>query len=162
MGIGVRRVLFILASALTAWALATALAHAAKVYRDSLEGIQTASSEGGSVNLLLNATGDLPGMYNVALRRDANNVTGGSWTMTVFPPDADATSGEKGRLMGAVTGGALTFNGDGALTAADSVQLTIQSGAGQYAGVKSGSGSISLSSRAENPSQLTGALTLNF
>ena len=139
-----RRVTFIFASASAAWLLVATLAHAASVYRDTVKGFQTASGESGVVNLLLNAEGDLPGVNNVSLRRDGNKVTGGSWTLTVMPPDADATANEKGRLTGGVTGGTLTFNGDGSLAGADSIRLTIQGGTGQYSRVERGSATLNL------------------
>lgn len=158
-----KRGAFIFAPSFMAWLLIAALASsAATVYHDAVNGFESASSESEVVKLLLNAEGDLPGVNILMLRRDGNEVIGGSWTMTVMPPDAGPTTSEKGRLIGSVTGGTLTFNGDGALAGADAVQLTIQSGTGQYAGVKSGSGNINLSPRAENPSQLAGTLILNF
>lgn len=158
---------FIPASALTPLLLTLALAAAAwtpdaSAYRDSVVGIQTAAGDREGVKLSLNAEGDLPGMGSVALRRDGNTVTGGEWTLTVFPPDASPTASEKGKLTGDVTGGTLGFNDDGALVRAEALQMTIQGATGHYAGVKSGSGTLSLSPRAENPSQLVGTLTLNF
>jgi hypothetical protein len=154
-------------STLTACLLAVALTHAAatraaSVYRDSVTAIQTAASDRGDIKLSLNADGDLPGMSSVSLRRDGNKVTGGEWTLTVFPPDAGPTASEKGKLMGTVAGGTLGFDDDGALTRAESLELTIQSGTGHYAGVRRGGGTLNLSPRAENHSQLVGTLTLNF
>lgn len=157
-----RRLALICSSACVAWLLVAAVARAGTTYRDTLGGIQTASAESDGVNLLLNAEGALPGGLHVSLRRDGNNVTGGSWTLTVFPQDAGPTANEKGRLSGSVAGGALTFNGDGALAKAETVRLIVQGGTGQYAGVESGGGDINLSSDPENPSRLTGTLTLNF
>jgi len=157
-----RRVASICSSACMAWLLFAAVAQAVTVYRDALRGIQTASTESDGVNLLLDAEGDLPGGLHVSLRRDGNRVTGGSWSLTVFPQDAGPTANEKGRLSGGVSGGTLTFNGDGALTKAEAVRLIVQGGTGQHAGVKSGSGDINLSSDPENPSRLTGTLTLNL
>jgi hypothetical protein len=157
-----KRRAIIFAPVLMAWLLVTVLALAATVYHDAVNGFESASSESEGVKLLLNAEGDLPGVNSMVLRRDGNKVIGGSWTMTVMPPDAGPTTNEKGKLTGSVDGGALTFNGDGALTNAQSVQLTIQSGTGHYSGVKSGSGVVNLSPRAENPSQLAGTLVLNF
>jgi hypothetical protein len=134
----------------------------ATMHRDSVVGIQSAAADSDGVKLSLNAEGDLPGMTSVALRRDGNKVTGGEWTLTIFPPDASPTASEKGKLKGTVTGGTLGFNDDGAVTRAESLRLTIQSGTGQYAGVKSGTGTLELSPHAENPSQLVGTLILNF
>jgi hypothetical protein len=138
------------------------LGHGAAAYRDSVKGFQSASAEEESVSLLLNADGDLPGLFKVSLRREGHKVTGGSWTLTVLPPDADAIANEKGRLTGDASGGTLTFNGDGSLATADSILLTVQEGSGHYSRVKSGGATLNLSSSAENPSQLAGTLLLNF
>jgi hypothetical protein len=153
-----RRMTFILTTCLS---VAT-LVHGATTYRDSVKGFQSASGENDGVSLLLNAEGDLPGPCKFLLRREGDKVSGGSWTLTVFPPDADATANEKGRLTGRVTGGGLTFNSAGSLAAADSVLLTIEEGTGQYSRVKSGSATLNLSPNAQNPSQLVGTLVLNF
>ena len=157
-----RRVAFIFLSVCMAWLLVAAMARAGTIYRDTLRGIQTASTESDGVNLLLDAEGDLPGGLHVSLSRDGNNVTGGSWSLTVMPQDAGPTANEKGKVSGSVSGGTLTFNGEGALTKAETVRLTVQGGTGQYAGVKSGGGDINISSDPENPSRLTGTLTINF
>jgi len=134
---------------------------AVATYNDSVSGSQTASTVVDGVAINLNASGDLPGMGKLTLQRNGTNVTGGSWTMTVLPQNADASSIERGDLTGTVTGGTLTFNEDGTLASA-SVQLTIQSGTHEYAGVTTGTGTLSVSSSAENPSQLTGTLVLSF
>lgn len=157
-----KRLAVIFATTLTASLLCLAAAHAAATYNDTVEAVQTASAESGGVTLLLGAAGDLPGMGKLTLQREGNNVTGGSWSLTVLPPDADASSSEKGRLKGAVTGGSLTFNEDGTLAGVGGVQLTVEGGAGQYASVAGGSGTLSVSADAEKPSKLTGTLALNF
>ena len=89
-------------------------------------------------------------------------MTGGSWSLTVLPPNADASSSEKGKLTGAVNGGSVTFNTDGTLAGVSAVQLTVEGGTGQHASVSGGSGTLSLSADAENPSKLMGTLALNF
>jgi len=142
--------------------LVAALVHAQTPHLNTVEGIQTASTESENVSLLLNVEGDLPGTSKMVLRREGNKVTGGTWTLTVMPPNADAVSREKGQLTGDISGGALSFNGEGGLTGADSIQLNIQGGTGQYAGIKSGSGTIKLLLRPDNPSKLSGTMTLNF
>lgn len=158
-----RRVTFLLcAPALAACLLAGPPSDAAAVYRDAVKGFQSASGEAEVVNLLLNAEGDLPGSLSLSLRREANKVTGGSWTLTVLPAGDDPAANERGRLTGVVAGGALAFDGEGALAGADSVQLTIRGGTGQYARVNAGSAVVNLQTHDENRSQLTGTLTLDF
>lgn len=131
-------------------------------YNDSLSGSQTAAPESAGIALNLTASGDLPGMNKVTLQRDGQNVTGGSWRMTVLPQNADATSSERGELVGTVTGGTLTLTPEGTLASASGVQVTIQSGTGEFASVTSGTATLSVTANAENPSQLSGTLVLNF
>ena len=157
-----KRLTLIFATVLAASLLCLAAASAATNYNDTVGASQTASADSEGVALNLQAAGDLPGMGKVTLQRDGNNVTGGSWSLTVLPPNADASSSEKGRLTGAVTGGTLTFNPDGTLAGVSGVQLTVESGTGQHASVSGGSGTLSLSAAAENPSKFTGTLALNF
>ena len=131
-------------------------------YNDTLSGSQTAAPEANGIALNLTASGDLPGMNKITLQRDGQNVTGGSWRMTVLPQNADAASSERGELAGTITGGTLTLTAEGTLASASSVQVTIQSGTGEYAAVTSGSATINISANAENPTQLNGTLVLNF
>ena len=131
-------------------------------YNDSLSGSQTAAPESAGIALNLTASGDLPGMNKVTLQGNGQNVTGGSWRMTVLPQNADASSSERGVLVGTVSGGTLTLTPEGTLASASGVQVTIQSGTGEFASVTSGTATLSISANAENPSQLSGSLVLNF
>ena len=131
-------------------------------YNNSLNGAQTAGPQAEGITLNLTASGDLPGMSKLKLQRDGENVTGGSFHLTVLPQDADASSTERGELTGTVSGGTLTLTAQGMLASASEVQITIQSGSGEFAAVTSGSGTLTITANAENPSQLNGTLTLNF
>jgi hypothetical protein len=142
--------------------LILALVVSIATYNDSLQGSQTAAPEAEGVALNLTASGDLPGMTKVKLQRNGQNVTGGSFRITVLPQNADASSSERGELVGTISGGTVTLNTEGTLSAASGVQITIQSGTGEFASVTSGSGTISISANSENPSQLSGTLVLNF
>jgi outer membrane lipoprotein SlyB len=131
-------------------------------YNDSLSGSQTAAPEANGIALNLTASGDLPGMNKLTLHRDGQNVTGGTFRMSVLPQNADASSSERGVLVGTVSGGTLTLTAEGTLASVSGVQVTIQSGTGEFASVTSGSGTISVSANSENPTQLSGTLVLNF
>ena len=131
-------------------------------YNDSLSGSQTAAPEANGIALNLTASGDLPGMTKVILHRDGQNVTGGTLRLTVLPQNADASSSERGVLVGAINGGTLTLTAAGTLASASGVQVTIQSGTGEFASVTSGAATLSVTANAENPSQLSGTLVLNF
>lgn len=162
-----KRLVVIFAPALAASLLCLAAARAAAnypatSYNDTVGAFRTASADREDVTLILEAAGDLPGMGKVTLRREGGNVTGGSWTLTVLPPNADASSSEKGRLTGAVTGGSVAFNPDGSVASVSAVQLTVEGGTGEHASVSGGGGTLALSADAENPSKLKGTLALNF
>jgi hypothetical protein len=79
-----------------------------------------------------------------------------------LPANADATSSERGTLTGAISSGAITLNENGTLASASSVQISIQSGTGEFASVTTGTATINISANAENASQLNGTLVLNF
>lgn len=159
-----KRLSIIFATILIAGLLSVAAvaAHAVATYNDTLTGFQTAASDSNGIAIVINAAGDLPGMGKLSLKREGNNVIGGNWTLTVLPANADAAASERGTLSGAVTGGTLSFKPEGTLSEAGSVQLTIEGGTGEHNGVGAGSGTITLSSNAENPSKLSGTLVLNF
>jgi hypothetical protein len=131
-------------------------------YNDTVSGSQTASAESGTVAFNLNATGQLPGMLHLTLRHDTGNITGGTWKLTVLPANADATSSETGTLTGSFSGGTLTLDTNGVATAAGSVQLTVQSGTGQFEAINSGTGTLTLSADPENSTKLGGPLALSF
>ena len=131
-------------------------------YNDTVSGSQTAAPEAEGIALNLTAAGDLPGMVKLTLVRSEANVTGGNLSITVLPANADASSSERGALSGTVTSGTLTLSENGTLASASSVQVSIQSGAGEFASVTSGTATINISAGAENPSQLSGTLVLNF
>ncbi len=137
-------------------------ARTATTYNDTVNALHTAAGEGEGVAFVLNASGDLPGMGKLALKREGGNVTGGTWTLTVLPPNADATSSERGKLSGSVTGGTLSFDGSGAPSGASEVRLSVEGGTGEHAGVSGGSGTINLSPDPDNPSRLKGTLVLSF
>lgn len=158
-----KRLTMISVPALAAALLCFAAARAATTYNDTVSAVRTASADGpAGVTLLLQAAGDLHGMDKVTLRREGDKVVGGSWSLTVLPADADASSSEKGRLNGTVDGGSLSLDQDDNLTGVSSLQLTVESGTGQHASVSGGSGTLSLSPDIENPPKLKGSLSLNF
>ena len=152
----------ILAPAVLAAALSFNLVNLAATYNDTVSGSQTAAPESEGMAVNLTAAGDLPGMNKLTLVRSEANVTGGTWTMTVLPANADASSNERGTLSGTVSAGTLTLNEDGTLASASSVQISIQSGTGEFASVTSGTATLNLSANVENTTQLNGTLVLNF
>lgn len=147
---------------ITAVSLILAAIVSTATYNGTLSGSQTAAPEADGIALNLTASGDLPGMNKLTLQRSELNVTGGSWRMTVLPQNADSSSNERGELIGTISGGTLTLTAEGTLATASGVQITIQSGTGEFASVTSGTGTITIAADAESPSQLNGTLVLNF
>jgi hypothetical protein len=131
-------------------------------YNDALSGSQTAAPEAEGIALNLTASGDLPGMSKVTLHRNGQNVTGGNFRIIVLPQNADASSSERGHLIGTVSGGTVTVTAEGTLASASDVQVAIQSGTGEFAAVNSGTATVTITANAENPSQLNGTLVINF
>jgi len=131
-------------------------------YNNTLNGSQTAAPEAEGIALNLTAAGDLPGMTKVNLHRSGENVTSGSLRLTVLPQNANASSSERGQLVGTISGGTVTLNSEGTLASASGVQVTIQSGTGEFASVTSGTATLNVTTSTENPSQLNGTLVLNF
>ena len=148
--------------ALTLIAIALTSVISAATYNNTLNGSQTAAPEAEGIALNLTAAGDLPGMSKVNLHRTGGNVTGGSLRLTVLPQNADASSSERGQLVGTISGGTVTLNSEGMLASASGVQVTIQSGTGEFANVTSGTATLNITASSENASQLSGALVLNF
>jgi hypothetical protein len=152
----------LLAPAVLAAVLSVNVVDFMATYNDTVSGSQTAAPEAEGIALNLTAAGDLPGMNKLTLVRSDTNITGGAWSMTVLPANADASSSERGTLTGTVSGGTITLNENGTLASASSVQISIQSGTGEFASVTTGTATMSLSANAENPSQLNGTMVLNF
>lgn len=148
--------------ALTLVAIVLASVISAATYNNTLNGSQTAAPEAEGIALNLTAAGDLPGMSKVNLQRNGENVTGGSLHLTVLPQNADASSSERGQLVGTISGGSVTLNSEGTIASASDVQITIQSGTGEFASVTSGTATLNITASSENPSQLSGTLVLNF
>lgn len=142
--------------------LAAALFAATATYNNTVSGSQTASPEEEGIAINLTAAGDLPGMVRLTLRRTETTVSGGTLVVTALPANADASSSERGVLIGSVTGGTLTVDNNGTVASAADVQVTINKGTGEFSNVTSGTATINVSAGAENPSQLSGTLVLNF
>lgn len=157
-----RRSFFVFASVSLAALVCAALASAATTRNAAVKGFQTASEERERIALVLDASGDVSGMLKVSLKHQGTAVTGGSWTLTALPPNADAGSSETGRLTGSVSEGTLTLGEHSIVTSVNSLKLQVASGTGQYAEVNAGSGTVNLAPGDENPSRLQGTLALLF
>ena len=146
---------------LTLASLVFAIAVSTATYNSSLNGSQTAA-ESGKIVLNLTASGDLPGMIKLHVERDGQNVVGGTWRMTVLPQNANASSSERGQLVGTITGGSLTLTAEDTIASVSSVTVVFQGGTGEFDNVTTGNATMTVSANAENPSQLDGTIVLNF
>ena len=151
----------VLALALLAAPLISGRVVAVTTYTDSLAGeiIPPGSS---SLSLGAVATGALPGSFTISLNLNNTTVTNGNWWLVVKERNADGSVSEVGALAGAVSGGTVSLNADGRVTSLNSVQLLIQTGSGNYAGVTSGSGSLTGTFGNQASPSFSGTLNLNF
>ena len=118
---------------------------------------QSTDNQGRTV-IVMQGTGDLPGVLTLVLATDVNgSVTGGDWALNVsytaplnpnaapHPdlPDSDSPTGEqlvqKGTISGKVSSGSATIT-NGQVSAFTSLQLVITTGTLQFAGVGNGNG----------------------
>ena len=141
--------------------MAFAIAISTATYNGTLNGSQTAA-ESGKIVLNLTASGDLPGITKVTIERDGQNIISGTWRMTVLPQNANASSNERGQLVGTITGGSVTLNAEGTVASVTSVTVVFQGGTGEFDNVTTGNATMTVSANAENPSQLDGTIVLNF
>lgn len=141
--------------------MAFAIAISTATYNGTLNGSQTAA-ESGKIVLNLTASGDLPGITKVTIERDGQNVISGTWRMTVLPQNANASSNERGQLVGTITGGSVTLNAEGTVASVTSVTVVFHGGTGEFDNVTTGNATMTVSANAENPSQLDGTIVLNF
>lgn len=133
----------------------------AQAHHDTLAGriIPPGSS---SLSLGAEASGTLPGSFTVALNLDAANVTGGRWRLVAKRVEEDGSVSELGVIEGAVSGGTVSLNGDGSVASLVSVQLTVQEGSGNYAGLRGGSGTLAGGLNREASPPFTGTLDLDL
>src|SRR5258705_158527 len=62
---------------------------------------------------------NLPGIYHVTIRFNpgTKEITGGDWVRTVLQQEADGSQSEVGTLHGDITGGTISVNEQGRVTA---------------------------------------------
>lgn len=158
-----KRLSYISAVALLAGVIWGTLAHAATTYTASLIGDQAEPIASNRINMGMEASGDLPGPFTVAIDYDATDKTtivGGNWMLLVLQQNADGSSTEQGTLKGTFSSGSIVVNNEGTVASINSV-LTISDGTGNYVGVTSGNGTFWVSSTQSSP-PFSGALGLTF
>jgi hypothetical protein len=151
---------FLLVTLLSTGAVAASMPPAA-AYSVSLSGREISRGEGGLINLVTSAGGDLSGGFTARIKQEGGQISGGEWSLIVVARGEDGNDREVGSLRGSFAGGSLTLAEDGSVSAVNDASLTVTEGAGAYAGA-SGSGSLhgSATKPADNP--FTGSLTLSF
>lgn len=118
---------------------------------------QSVDAQGRTV-IIMQGTGDLPGVLTLVLTTDINgSVTGGQWALNVSytaplnpnatpdpnSPDPDSATGEqliqKGTLSGTISSGSAAI-ANGQVTSFTSLQLVVTTGTLQFAAVTTGNG----------------------
>jgi hypothetical protein len=121
-------------------------------------------------------THNLPGTLTLKLTRDASgvNIIGGEWAYNVSytevrhienPEPGGEDHAEflvqRGTLKGTISGGQVSLDGNGSVSAINSVQLAVNGGSLTFHATKSGSGSGQMSNLLDADTA-TGTLTLSF
>ena len=171
----------------SAWSFSAITAPVRTVFRSApsptahhvtLSTAQISMLEGNRVVVLMDAAGDLPGSLTLTIDRDSagTTVVGGSWVLihsyTDLSPlghhDSDGDHPavkeqlvQKGTLSGLLSGGVITLDSNGNVTAIDSLMLTINQGSVAYDGVTEGTGSAQ-ETNLQDVVNSTGTLILNF
>lgn len=125
----------------------------------------------GRTILVLNVTGDLPGVLTLAVSVGADGrVSGGEWALSVVANPVTGTSpdgaqntamAQLGTLKGSITGGFAAIGGDGTLTDLNGLQLSLSGATMQFAQVTSGTGSAN-GNNMNSQTASNGTLTLTF
>jgi hypothetical protein len=129
-------------------------------YNSTFSLAQQSVDAGGHTVVIMQGTGDLPGVLTLVLTLGADGtITSGEWALNVSytaplhpgaPPDpnsseSDAAQGEqliqKGVLSGSVAGGSATVS-NGLVSTIRSLQLNVSHGTLQFASVTQGNGAV--------------------
>jgi hypothetical protein len=140
---------------------------------------QQSTDASGRTVILMQGTGDLPGVLTLVLSLNADgSIGGGEWALNVsyvaplnpnaqYNPaaaDPDETAGEqliqKGVLSGTIASGSATVT-NGMVTAVGPLQLLISQGTLQFAGVAQGNGTFA-GTQINDRTNSTGNATLTF
>jgi hypothetical protein len=143
-------------------------------FADTLNNAQVSEHQDGDLIVVISAVGDLPGTLTLKVHRTGTTITGGEWAFNVAyteetqipnppPGEPDHTEAliQRGSLKGTITGGQVSLNGDGTVSAIDSVQLSINGATMEFEATNSGTADghiVSLQDAANS----TGEITLSF
>jgi hypothetical protein len=143
---------------------ATSQAQTVKNHDLSITGVAVAGSARGTLMLVGKSKGPLHGSFEMSLWYNpvTNEVTGGTWKLTIARPGAEAAAKADGALAGSITGGSITLDKHGKVNSIAGVQISIRRSMGQYSRVGKGSGKFSgtLDLRRQHP--LKGELQISF
>lgn len=142
----------------------TAQAQAIKSHDLSLTGVAVTSSARGALILVGKSEGPLKGSFEMSIWYNpvTNQVTGGTWKLTIPRPGRDGASKVQGALAGSIKGGTVTLDEHGRVSSFEGVQINIRRSAGQYSRIAKGSGKFSgtFNSRRQHP--FVGQLNVSF
>jgi hypothetical protein len=157
----------------------SAVAQSPVTYNVSLAVADQATDAQGRTVITMMATGDLPGVFTLALSiAPDGTVTDGEWALVVSYtaalnpnaqpdpslPDPDSAVGEqliqRGVIKGLVNGGSAIMAGGGVDGLVD-VSLAVSGGTVEFAAVPNGSGTVNGSNTTDRNNS-TGSIVLNF
>jgi len=149
-----RLIMTIAATLLSGISLAVLAQDNGTTYTSSVVGNNANSGIPNVVALNGEAKENLPGVYHITIRfnRGTKEITGGDWVRTVIQQEADGSQSEVGTLHGDITGGTISVDEQGRVTAINAATLTIAGGNKNYSGISGGSGVFEGSLQAESGS----------
>lgn len=117
---------------------------------DTLDGSRLSPGEPDTMTIAVSAEGSVSGVLHVRLQMAGDTVAGGDWVFT----------SKGGVLRGTVSSASVTA--EERRLAAANLALTVTSGAGEYANVQAGSGTVGLQKANDDDNRLFGSLSLTF
>jgi hypothetical protein len=108
------------------------------------------------------ASGDLRGSFFVAFDCKYGSISGGTWLILLTTDAPDGTTEVRGTLRGRVLRGTFESDETGQQVVLSDVSLAVTEGTGEYAAIKSGSGSLDATSDPSGTPQFVGTIGLTF
>ena len=132
-------------------------------FSDSLAGQQVPSDIVSPLGLSLDASGDLQGTLTASIdHNNTHTIVGGNWKLIVNALDADGNSKEIGSLEGAFSSGTVNLDANGKAASVNTAQLIVKGGAGRYASITTGTGTLEGVFDADGSKPFKGTLLMTF
>ena len=143
---------------------ATSQVQTVKSHDLSIKGVALPGSARGTLMLVGRSEGPLRGSFEMSIWYNpvTNEVTGGTWKLTIARPAPQAAAKADGALAGSITGGSITFDKHGKMNSIEGVQISIRRSMGQYSRVAKGSGKFSGTLDLHRQHPFKGELQISF